>query len=358
MASPAKEQEVDTKIEAKTVSKKTMKKSRKIGVEQALMDAWKDKRQAEEQKDVNIVKNVMSKAENKKGKSAKLARQDSKPIDLQAVLSDRAETNIGLGLSTRKKSGKEPIGRKSNQVKVPTKLEKAMTSMTAGLNEAGSNPNSALQTPGGKSGDLMSSNLQSPDSKSGSKKRPFQSEVVSTDQLLGLVQNTILGSPDSSKNPSPNDSFRQDIEDLEEETKEKRKSKSSTRTLNAIQTDLEALSFSTPSNPATSGANKEAYLRLGSKEIYSEVKDVIKEEDDEMIEEELSRADARASRTSKAGSGHNFDKITKPVPAGMSRYKSDQNQQSVKFQKKKALTMEDQISKSITVGEVNQQLTK
>jgi len=106
MASPAKEQEVDTKIEAKTVSRKTMKKSKKIGVEQALMDAWKDKRQAEEQKDVNIVKNVMSKAENKKGKGAKLARQDSKPIDLQAVLSDRADTNIGLGISTRKKSDK------------------------------------------------------------------------------------------------------------------------------------------------------------------------------------------------------------------------------------------------------------
>jgi len=160
MASPAKEQEVDTKIEAKTVSRKTMKKSKKIGVEQALMDAWKDKRQAEEQKDVNIVKNVMSKAENKKGKGAKLARQDSKPIDLQAVLSDRAETTIGLRISTRKKSDKSLIGKtKSHQVKVPTKLEKAMTSMGSGLNEAGSNPNSALQTPGGKSGDLMSSNL-------------------------------------------------------------------------------------------------------------------------------------------------------------------------------------------------------
>jgi len=48
----------------------------------------------------------MSKAENKKGKGAKLARQDSKPIDLQAVLSDRADTNIGLGISTRKKSDK------------------------------------------------------------------------------------------------------------------------------------------------------------------------------------------------------------------------------------------------------------
>jgi len=146
-----------------------------------------------------------------------------------------------------------------------------------------------------------------------------------TDQLLGLAQNTSLVSPESSRNPSPNDSFRQDIEDLEEETKDKRKSKSSTRTFNAIQTDLEALSFNSPSNPATSGANMEAYLRLGSKEIYSEVKDVIKEEDDDMIEEELSRVGGRASRTSKAGNGHNFDKITKPVPTGMTKFKSDKN---------------------------------
>ena len=89
-----------------------------------------------------------------------------------------------------------------------------------------------------------------------------------------------------------------------------------TKTINAIQTDLEALSFTSPSNPATTLANKEQYLRLGSKgskEIYQEVKDVIKEEDDEMIEEELSRVGGRASKTQKAGDKYNFNKLTDPV---------------------------------------------
>jgi len=173
-ATPSKEQEVDTKIEAKTVSRKIMKKSKKIGVEQALMDAWKDKRQAEEIKDVDIVKNVMSKAENKKGKSAKLARQDSKPIDLQAVLSDRGETMV-LGMSTRKKSDKQPMGKtKSHQVKIPAKLEKAMTSKAMGQSDIGGNPTSAeFKIPGEKSEDLMTSNLQSCDSKSSKAKRVF-----------------------------------------------------------------------------------------------------------------------------------------------------------------------------------------
>lgn len=52
---------------------------------------------------------------------------------------------------------------------------------------------------------------------------------------------------------------------------------------------------------------------------------MIKEEDDDMIEEELSRVGGRASRTSKAGNGHNFDKITKTVPDGMTKFKSDKN---------------------------------
>ena len=182
--------------------------------------------------------------------------------------------------------------------------------------------------------------------------------MVSSDNLLGLPQNTFLGSPESSRNSSQNDSFRADIEDVEEETKEKRKSKSSTKTINAIQTDLEALSFTNSSVPNTSGANKEAYLRLGSKEmIYSEVKDVIKEEEDEMIEEEMSRVGVRASRTSKAGNGHNFDKIMKPAPTG-AKFKSDKNQQSVKFQKSKALTMDVNTPGKVSVGEVNHQLTK
>jgi len=94
-------------------------------------------------------------------------------------------------------------------------------------------------------------------------------------------------------------------------------------------------------------------LRLGSKEIYSEVKEVIKEEDDEMIEEEMSRVGGRASKTSKAGNGHNFNRITKPVPPGMTKFKSDKNQQSVKFQKNKALTMDMNIAETMTVSDFN-----
>jgi len=94
-------------------------------------------------------------------------------------------------------------------------------------------------------------------------------------------------------------------------------------------------------------------LRLGSKEIYSEVKEVIKEEDDEMIEEEMSRVGGRAFKTSKAGNGHNFNRITKPVPTGMTKFKSDKNQQSVKFQKNKALTMDMNIAETMTVSDFN-----
>lgn len=45
------------------------------------MDHWNDHRQAEEKKDVNIVRDLMKKADAKKNKGAKLARKDSEKVE-------------------------------------------------------------------------------------------------------------------------------------------------------------------------------------------------------------------------------------------------------------------------------------
>ena len=67
------------------LQRKSEKITRKSRVEQAYVDAWKDMRQAEEKKDVNIVSDVMKKAQNKEVKVASKAKLDTQPVNLESV---------------------------------------------------------------------------------------------------------------------------------------------------------------------------------------------------------------------------------------------------------------------------------